>query len=156
MLKANKKTLIITSIITILPIFVGLFFWNRLPDVMATHFGIDNTYNFPCSLCILKLHKNSFNPIFEPAKHVHGNRTLPVCHVSGQTEQIQQGQGQLHRKGNSFIKPMQLRNVLLTHDSCKRAVIPQSRIQPTLPVDVCADSIFKLASALCLKQDSLC
>ena len=45
MLKANKKTLIITSIITILPIFVGLFFWNRLPDVMATHFGIDNTAN---------------------------------------------------------------------------------------------------------------
>ena len=43
MLKANKKTLIITSIITILPIFVGIFFWNRLPDVMATHFGIDNT-----------------------------------------------------------------------------------------------------------------
>lgn len=43
MLKANKKTLIITSIITILPIFVGVFFWNRLPDVMATHFGVDNT-----------------------------------------------------------------------------------------------------------------
>ena len=45
MLKANKKTLIITSIITILPIFVGVYFWNRLPDVMATHFGIDNTPN---------------------------------------------------------------------------------------------------------------
>jgi uncharacterized membrane protein len=45
MLKANKKTLIITSIITILPIFVGVYFWNRLPDVMATHFGVDNTAN---------------------------------------------------------------------------------------------------------------
>ena len=51
---------------------------------------------------------------------------------------------------------MQLRNVLLTHDSCKRAVLPQSGIQPTLPVDVCAGGISKLASALCLNQDSLC
>ena len=42
MLRANKKTLIITSIITVLPIFAGLLFWNRLPDVMATHFGTDN------------------------------------------------------------------------------------------------------------------
>ena len=42
MLKANKRTLIITSIITILPIFVGLYFWKELPDVMATHFGTNN------------------------------------------------------------------------------------------------------------------
>ena len=45
MLKENKRTLIITSIVTILPIFVGVFFWNRLPDVMATHFGIHNEAN---------------------------------------------------------------------------------------------------------------
>ena len=45
MLKANKKTLIITSILTILPTLIGLYFWNRLPDVMATHFGIDNRAN---------------------------------------------------------------------------------------------------------------
>lgn len=42
MLKENKKTLIITSIITILPMLVGILFWNRLPDVMATHFGMNN------------------------------------------------------------------------------------------------------------------
>ena len=42
MLKANKKTLIITSIVTILPILIGVICWNRLPDVMATHFGFDN------------------------------------------------------------------------------------------------------------------
>ena len=69
---------------------------------------------------------------------------------------IQQNQGQFHRKGNSFIKPMQLRSVLLTHDSCKRAVLSQSRIQHALSCDVYAGSIFKLAFALCFKQDSLC
>ena len=45
MLKANRKTLIITSIITILPMLIGIIYWNRLPDVMATHFGINNEAN---------------------------------------------------------------------------------------------------------------
>ena len=45
MLRANKKTLIIASIITLLPILVGILTWNRLPDVMATHFGMDNEAN---------------------------------------------------------------------------------------------------------------
>lgn len=42
MLKANKKTLIITSVLTILPMLIGIIYWNRLPDVMATHFGTNN------------------------------------------------------------------------------------------------------------------
>ena len=42
MLKTNKKTLIIASIVTILPILIGVYFWDRLPDVMATHFGTNN------------------------------------------------------------------------------------------------------------------
>ena len=42
MMKANKKTLIITSIVTILPVLIGIIYWDRLPDVMATHFGINN------------------------------------------------------------------------------------------------------------------
>ena len=45
MLKTHKRTLIITSIIIILPILIGLVLWNRLPDVMATHFGADNEPN---------------------------------------------------------------------------------------------------------------
>lgn len=45
MLRSNKKTLIITSIVTVLPILVGVFLWDRLPDVMATHFGADNDAN---------------------------------------------------------------------------------------------------------------
>ena len=42
MLKANKKTLILTSIVTVIPILIGIVFWNRLPDVMGTHFGMNN------------------------------------------------------------------------------------------------------------------
>ena len=45
MMKANKKTLIITSIVTILPVLIGIICWNRLPDVMATHFGFNNKAN---------------------------------------------------------------------------------------------------------------
>ena len=45
MLKANRKTLIITSIVTILPMLIGILCWNRLPDVMATHFGLNNEAN---------------------------------------------------------------------------------------------------------------
>lgn len=45
MLKANKKTLLLASIVTILPILIGVIFWNRLPEVMATHFGTDNEAN---------------------------------------------------------------------------------------------------------------
>ena len=42
MLKANRKTLIIASIVTVLPVLIGILCWDRLPDVMATHFGINN------------------------------------------------------------------------------------------------------------------
>ena len=42
MLKANKKTLIVASIVTILPVLIGIVYWNQLPDVMATHFGMNN------------------------------------------------------------------------------------------------------------------
>ncbi len=45
MLKANRKTLIITSIVTVLPVLVGLMLWNRLPDVMATHFALNDEAN---------------------------------------------------------------------------------------------------------------
>lgn len=45
MLKANKKTLILASIVTILPMLIGIICWDRLPDVMATHFGMNNEAN---------------------------------------------------------------------------------------------------------------
>lgn len=38
MKKELKKTLTLTTIITLLPILVGLIYWNQLPEKMATHF----------------------------------------------------------------------------------------------------------------------
>ena len=40
MTKADKTTLIFTSIVTLLPIPAGLILWSRLPESMAIHFGL--------------------------------------------------------------------------------------------------------------------
>lgn len=40
MILKNKKLLVITSLLTLLPIPVGLLLWNRFPETMAIHFGI--------------------------------------------------------------------------------------------------------------------
>ena len=39
MIKKNWKTLIISSIVTVLPIFIGLILWNQLPEQMPTHWN---------------------------------------------------------------------------------------------------------------------
>lgn len=44
-MKINKKLLVITTIIILLPIAVGLIFWNQLPETMATHWGTENEPN---------------------------------------------------------------------------------------------------------------
>lgn len=44
-MKKYKKSIILTSIIIILPILAGVVLWNRLPDTIATHFGSDNVPN---------------------------------------------------------------------------------------------------------------
>ena len=44
-MKEYKGKIILTSIVTILPILIGLVLWNRLPDTIATHFGADNVPN---------------------------------------------------------------------------------------------------------------
>lgn len=41
MIKANRKKIILTSFITVLPLLAGLILWSRLPDTIATHFGPD-------------------------------------------------------------------------------------------------------------------
>ena len=45
MKKELKRTLALTTLITLLPILVGLFYWNQLPDKMATHFDMTGTPN---------------------------------------------------------------------------------------------------------------
>ncbi len=37
----HKKTLIISTILCLLPILFGVILWDRLPDPMPTHFGIN-------------------------------------------------------------------------------------------------------------------
>lgn len=39
MIKENKKKLIITSIIILMPIIIGLILWNQLPDKLPTHWN---------------------------------------------------------------------------------------------------------------------
>ena len=45
MKKELKKTLTLTTIITLLPILVGLIYWNQLPEKMAIHFDMEGTPN---------------------------------------------------------------------------------------------------------------
>ena len=37
----NKKFWVITSLVTLLPILLGLLLWDQLPEKIPTHFGID-------------------------------------------------------------------------------------------------------------------
>lgn len=41
MILKNKKLLLITSLLTLLPIPVGLLLWDRFPETMAIHFGFN-------------------------------------------------------------------------------------------------------------------
>ena len=45
MKKIEKRTVLLTSIITLIPIVIGLLLWDKLPDVIPTHFGMDGTPN---------------------------------------------------------------------------------------------------------------
>lgn len=45
MLKRNKATLIISSVIILLPVFLGLVFWNELPEQIVTHWDISGNPN---------------------------------------------------------------------------------------------------------------
>ncbi|MCK1212504.1 SdpI family protein [Streptococcus uberis] len=37
-MKINKKRLLVTSLVTLLPILIGLLLWKQLPDQVPTHF----------------------------------------------------------------------------------------------------------------------
>lgn len=41
MIKRNKGMLILTTIVILIPIFIGLLLWNKLPDEIPTHWGIN-------------------------------------------------------------------------------------------------------------------
>ena len=41
MIRKHKLELIISSLVILIPVLVGLILWNRLPETIATHWGID-------------------------------------------------------------------------------------------------------------------
>ena len=43
MIKKNLKSIIATTIITLSPIVIGLIIWDKLPEQIATHFGVNGT-----------------------------------------------------------------------------------------------------------------
>lgn len=43
MIRKNKWTLIVTSVIILLPILAGLILWDQLPEQMPTHWGTNGT-----------------------------------------------------------------------------------------------------------------
>ena len=71
-MKKYKTTIIITTLITLLPIVIGLFLWNKLPDTLATHWGSDGTANGWSSKTIFCL-RNAAHPDCDP-------RFVPFCH----------------------------------------------------------------------------
>lgn len=45
MKKINKKMLLLTSVVTLIPIIIGILLWSQLPDSIPTHFGMDGAPN---------------------------------------------------------------------------------------------------------------
>ena len=65
-MKDYKKTIIITTLVTLLPILLGIILWEKLPDSIATHWGADGQANgwsnkafavfgLPCILAVTHL-----------------------------------------------------------------------------------------------------
>lgn len=44
-MKEHARKLILTSILTVFPMFVGLILWDKMPDTVVTHWGKDNVAN---------------------------------------------------------------------------------------------------------------
>jgi len=49
MIKKNKVTLIITTIAMLLPMFIGLLLWDKLPEQVPSHWGINGEVDGWCS-----------------------------------------------------------------------------------------------------------
>ena len=41
MIRKHKNTLILTSLLTLLPMFIGLLLWDKLPEMIPTHWSFD-------------------------------------------------------------------------------------------------------------------
>ena len=78
MIKKYKFMITLTSFLIICPVFAGIFFWDRLPEQVATHFGTGNIPNgwssrpfavFGIPLMLLAIHFLCiFATAFDPRK----------------------------------------------------------------------------------------
>ena len=87
-MKISKRTLIITSLVTLVPMLVGICLWDQLPDVMATHFGFDNepngwtskaftVFGIPSVLVLLQL-VAVYTTSKDPRKVFHNNTLMNI------------------------------------------------------------------------------
>lgn len=44
-MKKNKKEILLTTLLCLLPIFAGVLLYDRLPETIATHFGVNGEEN---------------------------------------------------------------------------------------------------------------
>lgn len=76
------KSLIITCLVCLLPILLGLYLWNDLPESIAIHFNLNNeadnfaskefaVFGLPCLMVLLQTFCCIINDI---NAHKHGNR----------------------------------------------------------------------------------
>lgn len=87
-MKENRMKIIITSLITLVPILLGVLFWDRLPDQIATHFGQGNVPDgwsskpmtvFGLPLILVALHLFCiFITLNDPKKKNIGRKILPI------------------------------------------------------------------------------
>ena len=88
-MKNEKKTLLLTTLICLIPMIVGALVYKRLPESMATHFGLDGTPNGwssrPVAVFVLPgilLVVNLLMPFLLRADPKHGNMSSALKTVT--------------------------------------------------------------------------
>ncbi len=86
--KLYQKTIISTSIVTLMPIIIGLILWNKLPNELATHFDMNNVADgwasksfavFGLPLIVLAIHLLcTFATCMDPKSHKIGDKIFKV------------------------------------------------------------------------------
>ena len=68
MIKQNKFKTIISTLVTLLPILVGIILWDKLPEKVAIHYNVNNVADGWCSkaFAVFAL------PLFMAALHLFG------------------------------------------------------------------------------------
>lgn len=89
MIKKYKKQLVISTLITLIPVLAGLLLWNSLPSKIAVHFGMNGTADgwagktfvvliFPVILAVVHLF-TCMVVLNDPKKENIGNKLLYIC-----------------------------------------------------------------------------